>query len=286
MCGDTTDRMSCRTTQAVANAPTSTDLVDFLAPRRALQNSSPAPDLPAQIAAYHELSKILVESPRRATRRLLEIALGLCHAGSAGISLLRHGDGGEQVEHWDIVSGALAVHEGTDTARSGSPCGLCLDCGYTILLSRPERVFASLGALLEAPLDAAAGARTPPIVEQMLVPLYDAQRRQLGALWLVHHDSTGQFSSADARILEHLATHLLVAFALLEHERESRQAQEMAQACERSQETVVNFLVEERRRREHAEAAALELRRTIALKDALIRELQERPPARTLIVEK
>jgi hypothetical protein len=48
-----------------------------------------APYLQAEVTAFCELSKILADDPRVALRRFLEIALRLCKAGSAGVSLLR-----------------------------------------------------------------------------------------------------------------------------------------------------------------------------------------------------
>ena len=192
----------------LADSPARTEPVDFLTPRRLLQSSGNAPDLPAEIAAFHELSRVVAENPRRTLRRLLEILLGLCDAGSAGLTLLRYRSTGEPMMRWAAVSGALAAHEGADATSSACPCGMCLDCGATILLSRPERVFASLGET------------NPPIVEQLLVPLYDAEHKQLGVLWLAHHDSSSHFNAEDAVMAERLAQHLVVALALLEHGRD------------------------------------------------------------------
>ena len=67
-----------------------------------------APYLQAEVTAFCELSKILAEDPRIALRRFLEIALRLCKAGSAGVSLLRSSADGEATVHWEAISGALA----------------------------------------------------------------------------------------------------------------------------------------------------------------------------------
>ena len=97
-----------------------------------------------ELAAFCELSMILADDPQAAIGRLLEIAIRLCNAGSAGLSLLQFNQSGESRIHWQTVRGALATHQGVDQPRDVSPCGLCLDVGATILIGHPERVFASL----------------------------------------------------------------------------------------------------------------------------------------------
>ena len=127
-----------------------------------------APNLQAEAAAFCELSKILADDPCVALRRVLDVARSACHAGSAGLSLLRDDDAGRTIVHWAGISGALAAHEGTDTPRDSSPCGLSLETGKTIRVSRPQRTFASLRAT------------QPEIVEDLIVPLYDNAEQAAG----------------------------------------------------------------------------------------------------------
>ena len=103
-----------------------------------------APNLQAEAAAFCEVSKILADDPCMALRHVLDIARSSCHAGSSGLSLLRDDDAGQPVVRWAAISGALASYEGTDTPLDSSPCGLCLDAGTTIRISRPQRAFTSL----------------------------------------------------------------------------------------------------------------------------------------------
>ncbi|MET0498973.1 MAG: GAF domain-containing protein [Steroidobacteraceae bacterium] len=236
---------------------------DLLTLGTSLPRSPRASDLSAELASFYELSRVIAETPQRASRRLLEISLGLCNAGSAGISLLQHNAEGQAVVRWEAISGALAAQQGIDTLRDLSPCGMCLDLGVTILLLRPERVFDSLSEI------------DPPIVENLVVPLYDASHKALGTLWIAHHDSTSRCTAEDARILEQLAIHLVLALRLLDYARESEHAHAVAESCELTLQTAVHFLVEERRRREHAEATESDLRQAMPSKDAQIRELRQ-----------
>ena len=56
-----------------------------------------APDLKAEVSAFHELSTLLAADPRRAIHRFLELALALCDAGSAGLSLCATNEAGESI---------------------------------------------------------------------------------------------------------------------------------------------------------------------------------------------
>lgn len=138
----------------------------------------------------------LAAPPRRRTR--------LLPRRQRGLSLLRDDGTGQTIVRWAAISGALAAHEGTDTPRASSPCGLCLDAGATIRVSRPQRAFTSLRDM------------QPAIVEDLIVPLYDNASKPLGTLWIAHHDSRSHFCSDDARIAEQLAAQSVLALTLLE----------------------------------------------------------------------
>jgi two-component sensor histidine kinase len=193
-----------------ASAAVESRPADLFVTRAKLHRREVAPDLQAEAAAFCELSKILADDPGVALRHLLDVARNSCHAGSAGLSLLRDDGSGRPVVHWAAISGALASHEGADTPRDSSPCGLCLDAGATIRVSRPQRAFSSLRDT------------QPEIVEDLIVPLYDKASKPLGTLWIAHHDRTSHFSSDDARVAEQLAAQLVLALNLLERTTEHR----------------------------------------------------------------
>lgn len=240
-------------------------LRDLVVTGTALPDPKRAPNLRAEAAAFCELSRVLADDPQVALARTLDIARHLCHAGSAGLSLLRHERSGQTILHWEAVSGALAPYEGTDTPRQSCPCGLCLDAGVTILVSRPARVFACLQQ-----------AR-PSIVEELIVPLLDNTGAALGTCWLTHHDRLHNFSSGDARIVELLAHQLVLALKLLEHERERQHALALLQSHHVAQRNLLAYDVRlERNLRHQAEASESESRRALQLKNATIQEVNHR----------
>jgi PAS domain S-box-containing protein len=158
-----------------------------------------APNLEAQARAFRELSNLIVDNPKSAVTRFLELAIALCEAGSAGLSLLETDDLGQAHFRWDTLAGPFDIHKNGITQRDFSPCGLCLDAGHTILVSRPFNIFGYLNA----------AAR--PVVEGLIVPLYDTGRTPLGTIWIVHHDEQRRFDAEDARVMEQLAVQLVLA---------------------------------------------------------------------------
>jgi len=149
-----------------------------------------------------ELSGLMLTDPRAAVGRFLDLAIELCGAGSAGLSLLGLKDDAE-VFHWTALAGEYAAHVGGTTPRHFSPCGLCIEAGRTIALSWPGRVFSYFNAV------------DPPIVEGLIVPLYDGEQHPLGTLWVVHHDERRGFCPDDVRIMESLAVQLALALKLV-----------------------------------------------------------------------
>lgn len=164
-------------------------------------------DLAAEASAMRSLTGLVADNPPDGIARFLDIARDLCNAGSAGLSVLTDGPDGRRVFFWDALSGAYADYVGGTTPADFSPCGLCLEVGRTILLDRPSRVFTYLDAA------------EPPIVEGMIVPLYDANKVPLGTLWIVSHDETRRFDGETARRMEQFAGLMVLAIRLRQQDR-------------------------------------------------------------------
>jgi signal transduction histidine kinase len=166
--------------------------------------------------ALQTLATAIIENPRGILKCLVRLAIELCEAGSAGVSLLEKTDDG-QVFRWVALAGAFAPHEGGSTPYSWSPCELCLEKNAPILVSYPERYFTYLKQT------------APQIIEGLVVPLRTG-RKAAGTIWIVSHDPDRKFDSEDVRIMTCLATFAGVAMHLNASieaaEREQKRAEE------------------------------------------------------------
>ncbi len=172
---------------------------DLLVSPEALQARRWVPNLRTEIAAFDVLTKIPDADPRRTVQCLVDTVLGLYGAGSAGLSVLRPGSYGHAYFVWEVVSGALAAHQGGGTPGNYSPCGLCLDIGTAIVVARPERAFSYLARV------------QPAICEALIVPLYDHDGAPLGTVWVVHHEPKARFGADDVLVIERLSPVTAVA---------------------------------------------------------------------------
>ncbi len=170
-----------------------------------------SPDYETESRALAELADALASSPTTFLQRLVDVALDVLDADSAGVSLLS--DGGTRFE-WPAVAGRWTPSaDGID--RAASPCGVVIERDAVQLFASPERFFAEL-----------AGS-TPPIVEALLAP-FRAGGRPVGTLWLVAHDDRRRFDAEDARVLTRLATFAGSAQQVLETLRSLRRSEERA----------------------------------------------------------
>src|SRR5437660_3038471 len=85
-----------------------------------------APDHAAENRALVALAQAMVDSPQRVFQRLVDAALDLTGAGSAGISVLEM-EGGEAIFRWRATAGAFAGLAGGTMPRDLGPCGVVLD---------------------------------------------------------------------------------------------------------------------------------------------------------------
>ena len=144
------------------------------------------PDYETEDRALAVLAEEMAEHPRNMLQKLVEIAVELCAARTAGISLLE-GD----VFRWEAVAGVFASYRNGTMPRGASPCGVCIDRDATQLMYMPARCFPALQA-------------EPHFVEALLIPFHD-HGKAVGTVWIVSHDSERKFDREDERIVRTLA---------------------------------------------------------------------------------
>jgi len=167
-------------------------LDDVLITHELARRPARAPDYCAESRALTLLSRELVTHPQGMMQRLAELALQLCRAGTAGVSVLERGGDGD-VFRWPAVAGAYAGLLDGAIPRHDSPCGVVVERNTTLLFDAPDRCFASLRC------------DGPPLVECLLVPwMIDDQ--PVGTVWAVSHDPERRFDAEDARLLAELSS--------------------------------------------------------------------------------
>lgn len=143
-----------------------------------------------EINAMYELAELLAQGAPALLKRLAQMAIELCHAGSGGISMLESHDGG-LLFRWRALAGTLERYEGGSTPREWSPCGQCLKAAKPMLYLHPARFFTYFQEV-----DA-------PIVEGLVIPMY-SNREPIGTIWIVSHDEQRHFDAEDVRIMTSL----------------------------------------------------------------------------------
>ncbi len=159
------------------------------------------PDYAAENQALVALAQQMAASPGGILQKLVDTALTLCRAHSAGLSLLEDGDQKRNF-HWRAVAGVWASHVGGGTPREFGPCGTVLDRNTALLFSHPERDFPYFGEV------------TPLLEEGLLIPFY-VDGEAVGTIWVVAHDESCRFDAEDLRVMTNLGTFASAAYQTL-----------------------------------------------------------------------
>jgi two-component sensor histidine kinase len=163
---------------------------------------STVPDYLTEKLALQDLARHMSDHPKQVLPRLVKLAMEICEAESAGVSILK----AETKEfRWFGLAGVLATFEGATTPRNHSPCGVCLDTGEPVLMDRPERVYEWIRE---------ANITVP---EVLLVPLNAAGLRSIGTLWVVSN-RPGHFHGGHARVMTELSTFAAMALRMIQTE--------------------------------------------------------------------
>uniref|UniRef100_B8HKS2 histidine kinase n=1 Tax=Cyanothece sp. (strain PCC 7425 / ATCC 29141) TaxID=395961 RepID=B8HKS2_CYAP4 len=185
--------------------PGTTTLNEILITEELGRRSSRFPNWQAETQAMQRLARQMAEGSQSLIQTLVDTALDLCQAGTAGVSLLEKTPDGAEIFRWNALAGTLADHVGGSTPRHFSPCGVCLDQGVAVLLSHPEHYFTYFQ---EA---------DTPIVEGLVLPLI-ANSHVFGTIWIMSHAEERQFDSEDVRVMTSLADFTATALLLQQHQ--------------------------------------------------------------------
>lgn len=156
-------------------------------------------DFEAENHALVTLAAELANQPRNLLQKLAEIALELCNADSAGVSIL---EPDAKALRWHACAGSFASKVGTVMSRSDSPCGMVLEQNTPILFEEPAIRFAVLRSI------------EPPMVEVLLLPFQDANK-PVGTVWVVAHSPERKFDREDLRLMTSLSRFASAAYHVM-----------------------------------------------------------------------
>lgn len=200
-------------------------------------------DYEAENRALVALADELSNHPRNLLQKLAEIALELCHADSAGISMLEP-DG--KSFRWHACAGIYASHLDVLMSDTSSPFAVAVAQDAPVLLEDPASLF---------PLSAAI---EPAIAEVLLIPFHDG-RKPVGTVWVIAHSNERKFDSEDLRQMTNLSSFASAAYHAKRAVDKSMNLRDFLEKRmderTRTLSHVNNMLRQHIREREHIEAA-------------------------------
>ena len=155
-------------------------------------------DMKTQLKGLQRLSTALLESPETALQELVNAAVDLCGADSAGISIEKPGGDPENFYHWIATAGSYSGFLNAVLPQYPSACGLCLERGNAQHFTVYQKFFDILK--VDAPL----------VLDGILLPWEVEGTR--GTIFVMSHTSTEAFDENDADLMRMLADFAAMGF--------------------------------------------------------------------------
>ncbi len=172
--------------------------------------SQRARDIGVQMLALQRLSRALLENPDAILQELVDAAVDLCGADSAGISVEKEDGTDQQFYHWVATAGAYSGFLDAILPRSPSACGVCLERAHAQRFTVSQKFFDILG--VEAPL----------VSDGILLPWKTEDTR--GTIFVMSHVRTEAFDDIHVRLRT-----MLSDFAAMGYKQQKQHTQLVAQ---------------------------------------------------------
>jgi signal transduction histidine kinase len=155
-------------------------------------------DASVQLAGLQRLARAFVDTPDTILQELVQVAVDLCEADSAGISIERESPTDHEFYEWVAIAGNYSGFLNAILPRYPSACGVCLERGRPQRFRVTERFFEILG--VEAPI----------VTDGILLPWQAAGVR--GTIFIMAHGRDEAFDAEDTRMMQMLADFAATGF--------------------------------------------------------------------------
>jgi hypothetical protein len=177
---------------------TGLEVIDILSDPQFAQRKLHVRDISVQMTGLQRLAHAFVENPESILQELVNAAVDLCGADSAGISIEKEDRTDKDFYHWVATAGDYSGFLNAILPRYPSACGICLERGRPQLFRVSQRFFEILG--VEAPV----------VTDGILLPWQVDDSR--GTIFVMAHGRSEAFDSGDTRTMQMLADFAAMGF--------------------------------------------------------------------------
>ncbi len=177
---------------------TGLEVVDILSDPQYANRKPTARDVSLQLMGLERMARAFVEKPETILQELVNAAVELCGADSAGISIERENRTDNHFYHWVATAGLYSGFLDATLPRYPSACGVCLERGRPQLFRVSQRFFEILG--VEAPV----------VTDGILLPWQVDGTR--GTIFVMAHGCREVFDHGDIRTMQMLADFAAAGF--------------------------------------------------------------------------
>lgn len=148
-------------------------------------------DSSMQMEGLHRIAMAFVQRPETILQELVDAAVRLCGADSAGISIERENKTDEAFYHWVAIAGEYSPFLNAVLPRTPSACSVSLERGTPQLFRVDQRFFDILGV------------EAAPVKDGILLP-WDVEETR-GTIFILSHARNEAFDIEDLHLMQVLA---------------------------------------------------------------------------------
>ncbi len=148
-------------------------------------------DAAMQMEAMQRLAQCFLEQPDTILQELVNAAVDLCGADSAGISIEQENGSDTNFYRWVATAGEYSGFLDATLPRFPSACSICLERGRPQLFRVSQQFFDLMGV------------QAPTVTDGILLPWQVEETR--GTIWIMAHGRQEAFDESDCRMMQALA---------------------------------------------------------------------------------